>query len=152
MNATHIRNGFIEITQSKTGDPVTIPLHPTVKRILAKYAGNLPQSISNQKTNNYLQEIGKMISSLNEEFQRTMTKGGKKITHSYKKWELLSTHTARRSFATNEYLDGTHSLTIMTITGHQTEKSFLKYIKATPNDHAKKLAALWEERYKLKVV
>jgi hypothetical protein len=49
-------------------------------------------------------------------------------------------------------MNGTPSITIMAITGHKTEKSFLKYIKASPNDHARKMKTLWEERYKLKAV
>lgn len=152
LSPSHIKDGFIEIVQSKTGDPVTIPLHQSVERILEKYKGKLPRSISNQKTNGYLKEIGQKAPSLNEEVQKSMTKGGERLTKSYKKWELLSTHTARRSFATIEYLNGTPSITIMAITGHKTEKSFLKYIKASPNDHARKMKGLWEERYKLKAV
>jgi hypothetical protein len=61
-------------------------------------------------------------------------------------WELISTHTAPRPFATNEYLAGTPSLTIMAITGHKTEKSFLRYIRIFPSVHAKILAMEWEKR------
>ena len=57
-----------------------------------------------------------------------------------------STHTARRSFSTNEYLAGTPTLTIMAITGHKTEKAFLRYIKLVPSDHARLLKEHWEKR------
>jgi integrase len=46
---------------------------------------------------------------------------------------LLSTHTARRSFATNLFLSGFPAISIMKITGHTTEKSFMKYIKDNSN-------------------
>jgi hypothetical protein len=59
---------------------------------------------------------------------------------------LLTTHTARRSFATNEFLAGTPTLTIMAITGHKTEKAFLRYIKLVPSDHARLLKEHWEKR------
>ena len=132
-----IKDGFIETTQVKTGEPIVIPIHSTVERILAKYEGKLPPSISNQKTNDYLKEIGEKLDCLKIQTSKTFTKGGVKVIANYSKWELLSTHTARRSFATNEYLAGTPALTIMAITGHKTEKAFLRYIKLTPKEHAK---------------
>ena len=148
-----INDGFIEVKeQTKTGNPVVIPIHPTVKRILKKYEGQLPRSISNQKTNSYLKEIGKQIPSLKNNFSRTITKGGLKVSNRFEKWELLSTHTARRSFATNEYLNGTPTVTIMAITGHKTEKAFLRYIKLTPKEHAKLLKTQWDKRNQLKAV
>jgi integrase len=47
----------------------------------------------------------------------------------YPKWKLITTHTMRRSFATNEYLKGTPIQRIMAATGHKSVKSFFKYIK-----------------------
>jgi integrase len=154
LKPEQIQDGFIETTQKKTGDPVVIPVHPTVERILAKYGGRLPRSISNQKTNDYLKELGATVPEgreepvLNETISKTVTKGGKEVTHTYKKWELLTTHTARRSFATNEYKAGTPAITIMAITGHKTEKAFMRYIKLTPKEHAKILQLQWQERRK----
>ena len=63
------------------------------------------------------------------------------------KWKMVSSHTCRRSFATNNYLMGIDTLTIMQITGHTTEKNFLKYIKVTPKQHAKLLLEKWNEYY-----
>ena len=152
LSIDRIKDGFIEIKSIlKTGNPIVIPLHPIVKNIIKKYNGGLPKSITNQKTNDYLKEIGIQIPSLKIPFSTTITKGGIKISKTLNKFELLSTHTARRSFATNEYLNGTPSITIMAITGHRTEKAFLKYIKLTPNDHAKLMKLHWEKRA-LKVV
>jgi integrase len=148
-----IKDGFIELKeQTKTGNPVIIPVHSTVNRILEKYNGQLPKSISNQKTNSYLKEIGRLMPSLQMNFSRAITKGGVRVMTNYQKWELLSTHTARRSFATNEYLNGTPTVTIMAITGHRTEKAFLRYIKLTPKEHAKLLQAQWAKRSLLSVV
>jgi Phage integrase SAM-like domain/Phage integrase family len=153
LNPEQLKDGFIEIKeQTKTGQPIVIPIHPTVSKIVEKYNGELPKSITNQKTNEYLKEIGKLVKSLEMTTAKTYTKGGVKITKTFQKWELLTTHTARRSFATNEYLAGTPSITIMAITGHRTEKAFLKYIKLTPTEHAKLLKTHWDQRSKLKVV
>jgi len=153
LSKNHLVDGFIEIKeQTKTGNPVIIPIHPIVKSIIAKYDGELPRSISNQKTNFYLKELGKAIPSLSVNFNRSITKGGLNVSTNFEKWELLTTHTARRSFATNEYLNGTPSFTIMAITGHRTEKSFLRYIKLTPKEHAEILKLHWANRNQLKAV
>lgn len=93
-----------------------------------------------------------MLPSLNITTSKTFTKGGLKVVENYAKWEVLCSHTARRSFATNEYLAGTPSITIMAITGHKTEKAFLRYIKLTPNEHAKLLKLHWQKRNALQVV
>jgi len=149
----NIKGRFIEIAkQQKTGKPVVIPVHPVVRSILKKYKGDLPKSISNQKTNKYLKEIGEKIPLLKKPESITITKGGKEVTTNCEKWEMISSHTARRSFATNAYKDGIPSITIMAITGHRSERSFLKYIKVTPQEHAEIMEAHWKKKNKLKVV
>ncbi|GAC1416509.1 MAG: site-specific integrase [Flavisolibacter sp.] len=147
----YIKNGYLEITQTKTGAPVIIPLHDVILKILNRNNGRLPKSISIQKNNEYLKEIGAKIPSLKVAFVKTITKEGIKKQTTFQKWEMITSHTARRSFATNEYLAGTPSLTIMAITGHKTEKSFLRYIKLTSSEHAKLLKGHWEDR-KMKTV
>ena len=54
-------------------------------------------------------------------------------------WQLISSHTARRSMATNYYLQGFPTIDLMKITGHTTERAFLKYIKVSKLDTAKRL-------------
>ncbi len=83
--------------------------------------------------NEFVKEIEEMIPSLHTPFSQTYTKEGSKVTVTNPKWHLISTHTARRSFATDEYLAGTPPLTIMAITGHKTEKSFLRYRRISPS-------------------
>jgi len=137
-----IQNDILTIVQQKTGGRVAIPLHPVVKSILEKYNGNLPECVSNQKFNAALKDLGK-YADLNERVFKSITKGGQKETTIYKKWELITSHTARRSFATNLYKSGFPSISIMQITGHKTEKAFLKYIKVTTEEHAKLLQMHW---------
>lgn len=146
LSPDQIKDGFIEITQTKTGNPIVIPVHRVVSKILKKYKDNLPRPYSNQKMNQYLKEIAKKIPSLHETFIYSITKGGVNVSHKIEKWENVCTHTARRSFATNEYLSGTPTLTIMAITGHKTEKAFLRYIKLTPTEHAENLKRMWDKR------
>ncbi|HVG41728.1 MAG TPA: hypothetical protein VM888_08955 [Chitinophagaceae bacterium] len=69
--------------------------------------------------NAYLKEIGKQIPSLADTFKKSITKWGVQIDDTIIKWKLLTTHNVRRSFAINEYLAGTPSITIMAITNHK---------------------------------
>jgi integrase len=152
LKPANIKEGLIEIRQVKTSHKVVIPVHPVVKGIQQKYDNGLPRAISNQKMNEYIKDICKLIPALETLVTITYTKGGNKITETCPKWALTSTHTARRSFATNEYLAGTPVITIMAITGHKTEKAFLRYIKLTPDEHAKLLKMHWEKRNLLRAV
>jgi integrase len=128
----------VRITTVKTGEVVIIPLKGFVKEILKKYKGIPPQAISNQKMNEYLKELGEKA-ELSDDVIISCTRGGKRHRETFKKHELITTHTARRSFATNAYLQNVPTISIMKITGHRTEKSFLKYIKISQEDNANKL-------------
>lgn len=148
---TDNQGAFIEITAQKTDNPVVIPVLPVVQRVIDKYHGDLPKVISNQKMNQYLKEVGK-LAGLNSKESKTLTKGGLKVTSTKEKFEVLTTHTARRSFCTNNYLAGMPVISIMAISGHKTEKEFLRYIKLTPREHANKLRELWNEHQQGKVI
>ena len=142
VSPENIENGFITLNQQKTGQPVVIPIHPTVKAILDKYDGNLPKPITNQKFNAYLKQVAK-LADFKEAITKQITRAGKLQTEIKTKWQLVTTHTARRSFATNMYKAGIPSITIMAITGHRTETAFLKYIKVTPQEHAERMRDIW---------
>jgi len=146
LTSGNIKNGYIQISQTKTGAPVTIPIHKAIVKILGKYHGEVPEPLSNQKTNDYLKALGQEMKCLKKFVTKSITKEGTSKQTSYEKWQMLCTHTARRSFATNEFLAGTPSLKIMAITGHKTERAFLKYIKLNSADHAKLLKEQWDRR------
>jgi integrase len=142
----NIKNGKFHIRTQKTDEPVIIPIHPMVSEIMEKYKdkydNSLPPSISNQKMNGYLKEIGKKAGLL-ERINITKYRGAQRITETFYKYDLISTHTARRSFATNLYLSDFPAISIMKITGHRTEKAFMKYIKVTQEQNADKLEQHW---------
>lgn len=138
----NIRFNILRVEQQKTGKTVSIPLHSIVLDIWQKYGCELPNIISNQKFNEYIKEACRMAGIDNPE-QKSITKGGLRLKKTYKKYELVSSHTARRSFATNLYLGGFPALSIMQITGHRTETAFMKYIKVTADQHATLLHTHW---------
>lgn len=155
----NIIDGNIEIETTKTSHPVVIPMHQQVKAILLKRNGNLPNQISDAKFNEYVKDVckdvgftqmvdgAKMINKKDEKdffpnIEIISKNKNRKEFGTYPKYELITSHTCRRSFASNLY-GKIPNLTIMAITGHKTESQFLKYIKITPKEDAKKLAALW---------
>lgn len=128
----------IRIRTQKTSETVIIPLHNYVKEILSKYEDRVPQTLTNQKMNEYLKEICK-DAGIKEKVETTITKAGVLTKTSMEKYKLISTHTARRSFASNLYLANVPAITIMKITGHKTEKSFLRYIRISQEENANML-------------
>jgi integrase len=130
---------YLKITTQKTDINVMIPLKDIILSIYNKYEGKLPRCISNQKMNDYLKDIGEKA-KIEDIINVSTTKGGMRYDESFKKWELITTHTARRSAATNMYLAGIPTISIMKITGHRTEKAFLKYIRISQEDNALKLS------------
>jgi integrase len=132
----NIIDGQLHVKTIKTNESVVIPLKKEIFTILKKYEGNFPTSLSNQKMNEYIKEICSNIDSLKKKVEITHIKDNLKITENIEKYKLISTHTARRSAATNWYKMGIPSIVIMGVTGHRTESSFLKYIKITSNDKA----------------
>lgn len=149
----NISNDIITLRTQKTGELVSVPVHPIIKKIMEKYKGKyasgLPPAYANQVMNNNLKTIGEKA-GLKETVFMSRTKGGKKVESTPKKFEVISTHTARRSFATNLYKSGMPSLSIMKITGHRSEKNFLRYINMTPRENAEKLKQHWEQLAKIK--
>jgi integrase len=135
-----IKNGTqLKIKTIKTGETVIIPLHWTIKEILKKYNGGLPRRPSNQKMNTYLKDIGREA-KFNDIISIGKTKAGLNVATNFKKWELITVHTARRSFATNMFLAGVPAISIMKLTGHNTERAFMKYIKVSQEQNADKLS------------
>jgi integrase len=132
---------LIEFTQKKTKKLMTVPLHKEILKILKKRDGDFPYKISDQKYNDYIKkvceiaELNKMVyGSKNMELIKDSGIFRKK-SDLYKKFELVSSHIGRRSFATNFY--GTIPTTyLIYVTGHSTEGMFLSYIGKSNKDIA----------------
>ncbi|WP_294963614.1 phage integrase SAM-like domain-containing protein [uncultured Flavobacterium sp.] len=131
---------LIEFTQVKTGKLMTVPLDFKIMEILKKYDGNFPRKIADQKYNEYIKKVCK-IAKINDEITglKFNPDTKKKEERICQKWELVSSHIGRRSFATNKYGVIPTSF-LMYITGHTTEAMFLKYIGKSNKDIAMHLS------------
>lgn len=123
-----IRNGMLFVTQTKTGGRIVVPLRPEARTILDKYKMEMPQ-VSNPEFNLYIKEVASRA-RINESIKFSFKRGNKMIEETRPKHAWVMSHTCRRSFCTNEFLDGTPVNLIMAISGHKTEKASKKYIKA----------------------
>ncbi len=137
---THKGERVLEITTKKTAQTVIIPLHPILDSILSRYGYTSPK-MHNQDMNGYLKEIGQ-AAGLTHEIIVQDSKGGIRKERRAQFWEMLTTHVARRSFATNYYERHPEQIDrIMKITGHTTERMFRAYIVTDARDSALKFAA-----------
>ena len=137
------KKSLIEFTQVKTNKIMTVPLSKKVLAILKNRKGNFPYSISDQKYNDYIKDVCK-IAEINEKVKGSIIEVNKdkvkrKKSGIYEKWELVSSHIGRRSFATNNYGKIPTSL-LISATGHSTEKMFLEYIGKSDTQKALQLA------------
>lgn len=131
---------FMEFTQIKTEKIMSIPLSPIVVAILGKRDGNFPRKISDVHYNEYIKlvcEKAGLTQRVNGSKVNKVTK--RKEAGIFSKFELVTSHIGRRSFATNNYARVPTSL-LMNATGHTTEKMFLEYLGKTPPEKARQLA------------
>ena len=137
---------LLEFDQQKTGKTMTIPLHNKVTSILKKYNGDFPKRISDQRYNDYLKEVCK-IAKLHQKIQGKkqintskdpLERKVRKVEGMYPKYELVTSHIGRRSFATNHYGKIPTSYLIY-VTGHSSEEMFLNYIGKSNKDMALEL-------------
>ena len=144
-----VENGkhLIEFTQVKTNKVMTVPLSKKVMAILKKRKGDFPKQITDQKYNDFIKKVCE-IAKLNNKVKGSIAevtenelkeKVKRKKSGTFKKWELVTSHIGRRSFATNNYGKIPTSL-LISATGHSTEKMFLEYIGKTDTQKAMQLA------------
>lgn len=141
LQPEHVEGDRIRIPTAKTGKEVRIPLHPFVRAIMAKYGGKVPSGISNQKQNDYLKDAAALVPALQTKIMVGGTKAGVRREVARAKWQMVTTHTARRSFASNLYRGGVPARTIMAVTGHTTEQVFMRYIRLSNDEHMDIIAA-----------
>ena len=123
---------FILITQQKTEKKVYIPVDRRVRAILAKYDGALPHVCPNEM-NKLAKTLGLLLGWTHDcgfDEKRLNPKRGRRFC------DMLLSHTARRSFATNAYKAGVPLSSIQAITGHSSEAQLRRYLKLDAEEKA----------------
>lgn len=128
----------LEMITKKTESLVKVPLKPIILEILAKYDNNLPKTYET-KVNKYIKEICKKA-EINQSVEISTFVNGKKLSEFKPKYELVKTHTARRTGATLMYLNGIQPVDLMKITTHTKIATLLKYIKVSKEETAERIS------------
>ena len=141
---------IIDIIQQKTGEKCLIPIKPELDTLLKKYEYQVPK-VFVQKVNQNIKIVAK-LAGIMEPIEIEEIKGGLKIKTTVPKHDLITTHTARRSGATNMYKAGISTLDIMKITGHKSQKEFLNYIRIGKEEVAEMLSNHKYFKEKLRII
>lgn len=133
-----IANRKLKIYNNKTDRDVIIPLSDEVIEIYEKYEGKFPQPKYKSAFNRQIQRCAE-IAGINDIVYVKDERGGKTVRLAVEKHSLISSHTMRRSFATNLYMKCGNALSVMKITGHKTEENFRRYLRLTDDENAEML-------------
>ncbi|MBR4917888.1 MAG: tyrosine-type recombinase/integrase [Bacteroidales bacterium] len=161
---THNGTKVIRLKQEKTAKVVVVPImDDRLEVLLKKYDYNVPK-IWDQNLNRTIKEICKNLSesvpSLQKKERTILTLKEKraesnaqkkgKVLYEYDeqgyplkpRWELVASHTARRSCITNMYLSKKFTIPqMMSVSGHKTEAMFFKYVKLSLDEYAESVAS-----------
>lgn len=131
--------------QGKSDHWVVIPLREVAAEIYFKKFNRCIPRITNPDFNYYIKEVGEQA-GIDELITFSHKKGNKDIVEMKPKFKWMTSHTCRRSFCTNEFLAGMPAELIMKISGHKSLRDFYKYIRITPEQAAKQVEKIWQER------
>ena len=126
--------------KSKT---LEIPLSSWTKKILEKYNYNLPV-ISEQKFREYVKETARLV-GFTEQVIVASRIGNTIKEESKRRCDLISTHTARRTFITIMKNKGVPDKVIMKITGHKSLSSFHRYYRPNNQDVSGFMKDVWDD-------
>ncbi len=138
-----IENGILTINQYKTGGQVKIPIIEKVSKILENLNYQVPQ-INKQTYNKYLKEICK-LAGINKEYEIVRYSGNQRIVEVKPKYELVSSHTARRTGITLLIKKGVPMSMIMKISGHKNIETLMKYVRLIQEEAIESVRKAWEE-------
>lgn len=139
LKTANIQGDFITLRTNKTHSSVIIPQHSIVREIVNKYNG-IPRYTKSQQNFGRILKRACRDAGFTSKILIERTEGARLVTRVFYKFELITPHTGRRSFATNAYIAKIPVARIMLMTGHLTESSFFRYIRISKEENARELA------------
>lgn len=131
---SNVKEDRIEIVTIKTDDPLVIPLNELSQGIIDRYVQYKDVSeyvlpvISNQRYNDYLKELGK-LAGFDQTQSKVIYRGAERIETTTPKYNLLTSHVARKTFVTIGLYLGIPAEMIRSFTGHKDPKVMERYLK-----------------------
>lgn len=138
LSSSNIHDGMVEFVQQKTDEKVIIPASPRLQELLKRNKGKAPQ-MNHTVFNRYIKKVAKEA-GIDGIVQLTKAKRKKDGTDTHR-WEMVSSHTARRSLLTNLYQSGVSARDCMAISGHKSLSSFERYLKVSYEQSMERLKA-----------
>lgn len=147
LRPSNVFNDHLRLTirKTKTTDHI-IPLNKMAISILTKYKGSIYEPlprISGQKFNQYLKECCEVV-GFTQPINITRFIGQKRIDKVLPKYQLITSHTARKTFVTNSLLLGMNVKVLKKITGHKDEVSFMKYVEIAESFKKSEMTKTWD--------
>lgn len=140
LSEDNLTDGKLRYVQRKTGETVIIPCASRIKAVFDRNGGRVPR-ISQQEVGREIKKICKALGGSFSSIVEIRKNTGKKIEIEKKhRWELVCTHTARRSGASILYKSGVPIRVCRFLTGHTTDSMFLNYVKVSKEEGADILA------------
>lgn len=149
LRRSDIKDGYIEITTVKTGDSIQIELNNETRRILKKYekiefpGGKALPVLQNQPMNRDLKILCR-LAGVDEPVRITTYKGNERRDEVHPKWELVGTHTGRRTFIVNALSKGISASIVMKWTGHSDYNAMKPYVDIVDSAKAEAMKKLNE--------
>lgn len=148
LQPSNIFDDHIKLNIKKTRDiDHIVPLNKYSKAILQKYKGTIYEPIpiiSSQKFNNYI-KLCCSEASINKPLTTTRYIGSKRIEITKPKYEFITSHTARKTFATNSLILGMKERAVRNITGHKKEESFRRYVNMAHAYIKEQMEETWDK-------
>jgi integrase len=129
ISKSWVKGEFLIVNTQKTGERISIPIHHKLKELLSVCGYDVTAlKISNQKFNDYVKILCEKA-GINDMVEVVRYQKGNKVYQSMSKFQLISSHTGRRTFITSSILAGIPLPIIQKITGHKKLATIQKYIK-----------------------
>lgn len=133
LSSDMIRDGVIRFTQVKTAASVLVPASPRLISILERNGGAAPH-LAQQHLNEWIKRVCKAV-GIDDAVEVTTSTGIRHTTTTKRKWELVTSHTARRTGITLLYLTGVPLQQVMLISGHKDQDSIRHYLRLTKEEN-----------------
>lgn len=155
LKPVNLVDGYLDFCTEKTDDKLHIALNEHAQRIIDKYSWYKGDTIfpvpSNQKLNDYLKEAAK-LAGLDREISQVYFKGNTRHEDTYKFWEQISCHDARRTFVCCSLALGIPASVVMSCTGHSDYESMKPYIEVADETQKMQMEKWNTHQYKSGVI
>lgn len=148
LNENSIVDGYIVKNIQKTKEiSAKIPLNKYALEIISKYKNTIHSPlpvISQQKYNEYIKQCCEEV-GIDSLLTLIEYRGSNRIERTVPKYDLITSHVARKTFVTNSLILGMKELVVRNITGHKKEASFKKYVKIADNLKKTEMENTWDK-------